>query len=119
MAKGSQLRISRADQRRARTDLPDARRIQPGVRGRRRRGWRELLQRQHADGKLSEPEFQQKKEDLRAWGANPAAENDPAVHRGRLEQRRAAGAVTDAEYAQRSAELDAWEKGLAQVRSGA
>ena len=79
----------------------------------------ELLQRQHADGKLSEPEFQQKKEDLRAWGADPAAENDPAVHRGRLEQRRAAGAVTDAEYAQRSAELDAWEKGLAQVRSGA
>src|SRR5438046_103324 len=81
--------------------------------------WAKLLQRQHADGKLSEPEFQQKKEDLRAWGANPAAENDPAVHRGRLEQRRAAGAVTDAEYAQRSAELDAWEKGLAQVRSGA
>lgn len=77
----------------------------------------ELLQQQQADGELSASAFRYKKEDLRAWAADPVAENDPASHRRRLEARRAAGQVTDAEYAERSAELDAWERGLAQVAS--
>jgi hypothetical protein len=49
-------------------------------------------------------------------GATLSAEDDPAVHRGRLERRRAAGQVTEAQYAERLAELDAWERGLEQVQ---
>ena len=77
----------------------------------------ELLQQLRADGKLSERAVQHDKEDLLAWAADPAGENDPAAHRRRLDKRRAAGEVTDAQYAQRAGELDAWEQGLARVRS--
>jgi hypothetical protein len=63
-------------------------------------------------GAISEAQFERDKSDILRFAQDPAAENDPAVQRARLEQRHAAGEVTDAEYAERSRDLDNWVANL-------